>query len=694
MAEDRMGESVPVAHAPSQNGGATATPPDQSAPLPLGPPVQTSGASYPSPRVVSEPVSHPIESRGISSDDVFDARRQRKTSLTSRLGHLGHAFSRSSPKSPTTPASPTINQMSHLASEGSAPSSPSGKKGPGSPNISRFINSSLVKNFGRRSSGGGAPAPASPVLPEPSRRQSDPPPLPPKNQEVGVEELATPLVRHHPSRQGSASASLVPAHGHSTPEGNHSVGTARREDDNGDALARSASAQRALFDASQKRLRDESEIQERFRRDEMERQRARQGAIGAGQGDEAVEDEYDPRKTLMGDVLLGRPIGQMGADEPMPDLTRYHLEKRYLSEEEEDLGLPYDRPDPESPERPLNGVARLPPSVSLAQDPAIPVLTQRNGGAHARHPSPPASPAPGHLARESHPHQGLGEDAAGDESVTAQIAELDLAEDGSAGGPQVEMSIKAERHAEHLREIKEVSVPTADHQSSVIDTVAGDLSREDDRRADEAELRRREQVRLEEERRRVHEEARLEEQLRVEEERRAEEERRVENERRAEEERREAERSAEEERKAEELQKAEEERLEDERRAAEERRLEQERIEAEERRLEEEERLREARRVEEEAQRAAEEQQRLEEERWAEEKRKRDEEKLQREEEERRRVEEERRRVEEERRRVEEEQRLIEEEKQRKEGALAELRRCKREGSRMLSGVSTCDSWF
>jgi hypothetical protein len=52
------------------------------------------------------------------------------------------------------------------------------------------------------------------------------------------------------------------------------------------------------------RLRDESEIQERFRRDEMERQRARQGAIGAGQGDEAVEDEYDPRKTLMGDVLL------------------------------------------------------------------------------------------------------------------------------------------------------------------------------------------------------------------------------------------------------------------------------------------------------------------------------------------------------------------------------------------------------
>lgn len=408
-----------------------------------------------------------------------------------------------------------------------------------------------------------------------------------------------------------------------------------------DVLARSNSGQRALSEASQKRLKDESEIQEKFRRDEEERARARQRqrdsvqSIPAASGQREDEDEDGgvdgilDRYTRDSVYVDSRKNGLPDADnEPVPAVDR-----RYESEEE-DFGLPYDRPDPDSPLQPRRRLP-VPPSA------AIPVLGLPIGQSH--HGSPEqlltgstrlADPAPvydDHTAPESHasrlttpsasyhtpvreastpgavedeareiePHQGLTKDVGEDESVTERFMEMDMAEEGHAGGKAVELSMLAEEHAREEQNKRDAGQESRareaeDHRTRLREEY---MQREQERAA---ETRRLEQEAMVEETRRV-EQAKREEQERAmaqrkrEEEFQAEEERRV-REQAEEEQRREEERLAEA-RRQEEERLAEEQRLEEERaavarrqeeeRIAEEQRREAERIEAERKRKEE-----------------------------------------------------------------------------------------------------------
>ena len=530
------------------------TPSGQPSPLPLAPPIASTPQRQ-TPRIVSAPVGHDSNAKGISSADMFDKDpRQRKTSLTSRLGQLGHAFSRHSPKSSSSPNTPSNPRFEQLTSP--SPSSPKGSHSPHSPGMSRFMNSSLVKNFGRRSSGGPASAPSSPVSAEAKRRQSQPPPLPPKDEEIIINEVTPPRLFASPSDHPSTTTSTVPSNGHLTPVN----GDTNHETKVGE-LGRSASAQKALYDASQKRVKDESEIQDRFRRDEEERQRQRSGERRLSEDHE----DWGPRKTLMGDVLLGAPISV----EPVPPIPpqyrqkEINVDKRYLSDEEEELGLPYDRPDPESPQKQsLSGTQSVSENINNSM---------------------PEQLTPNHRLE---PHEGLGDVIGADESVTAQIAELDLAEEGQAGGTEIEMSIAAEEYAHrlHLERVKQVEMEEAEK-----------VRVEQERFAEEARIKeewlREEQKRREEEERRVLEEKRIEEERRMEQARIAEL-TRIEEERIAVLDRIEQDRLAEIARIEEEKRREEEQRIEEEKRKAEEERLAEERRIEEQRKKEEEERQR------------------------------------------------------------------------------------------------------
>lgn len=228
-------------------------------------------------------------------------------------------------------------------------------------------------------------------------------------------------------------------------------------------LIRSGSAQKALFEASQKRLKDESEVQERYRRDEESRKR-RSGGSRLGVHDAA----YDQRFSTVGGIFAsaasmgnGHNLAQRGTRE----------DEGYRYEDEEEVGLPYDRPESESetqsPQRKLRLANPNPSFDNLGSTRAgeIPVL----GGVINGSSDTPTPFARGESSGRLQPHEGLGDDVDGDESVTARIAELDLAEDGQAGGTDIEMSIAAEKYAEGLKREREATAAGLGGQAGTTD---------------------------------------------------------------------------------------------------------------------------------------------------------------------------------------------------------------------------------
>ena len=430
LALAQQGSTVPTTSDPVQQDSTT--PSGQPAPLPSTGPlhmqtVSPSSSSSPRGSTTIAP-DRPLDMKGISSSDVFPDQRQRKASLTSRLGQLGQAFGRgsggsprASGSSPRTPSTPDQNT--------SAPAAQSNAKSPSSPTIAKFINSNLVKNFGRRVSGSTSSPTASPrdgdlqskqeqqggqIQPDRSEKNaatglsrviSDaPPPVPPKDHPSPIAEQAdhrttnldppatfdrsippTPPPHDLPNNPLLPSYNIVSS---SNPPSsfNQSV------DKTAGQISPSPSAKLALSAARENTVKNEMEIQERFRRDQEEKMRlARERA-------EAEEAQA--------------PVARQ-PDDAMDD-----------SEEE---GLPYDRPTPpQSPARPA----------------------RRETGATNGTPT---------RAIEPQPHQGLPAAEIASPDVNAKLHALDMAEAGVPGGTAVALSVAAEQHAKQLADEREES---------------------------------------------------------------------------------------------------------------------------------------------------------------------------------------------------------------------------------------------
>ena len=228
----------------------------------------------PRPSKLSEPpiLAPPIGSesgqppqKGISSADLFGEDRSRKASLTSRLG-LDRTFSKNKDvSSPRSVSSPVRSPTSPKQQDGFEP-------GPPSPSSGRFKASSLVKAFHRRKSSGSGSASQPP---SPFSHDFTPPPLPPK-------DYPTP-----PRAQGSQSESLLaPDLGslHPIPSSESiSAPSSSRHSPQPPYMSPSPSAKEILTAAREKRLTEETEIQERFRLQQLEiEQRHRVHSMGSG----------------------------------------------------------------------------------------------------------------------------------------------------------------------------------------------------------------------------------------------------------------------------------------------------------------------------------------------------------------------------------------------------------------------------
>ena len=366
--------------------------------------------------------------------------------------------------------------------------------------MSRFKNSNLVKNFGRRSSGGATP----PASPHTANRQSHPPPpLPPKDEDVIAYTPPSEIL----ARESEDTAATVTSNG-------------MVKSEESDFLARSESAQKVLTDASQKRVKDEGEIQDRFRRDQEEMNRSRMSGGRGPEDDDGIES-----------ILVGHS----------PDSREMKHSKRMTMGpygDDEEFGLPYDRPGPDSPEAETNalkrpGVVAIPSTLSISHPahplhlgpPIEPTSPSRSQPLALVDSANPYEPHPGHAAQIpgvsemgiDEPNQGLGRELEGDESVTEQIMEMELAEEGDAGGIAVELSVQAEEHAREERARREAQ----ENATREADTAR--IEHNERERARYEDVRREQERRLEEIRQaaaaRQEEEAKRVEEIRLAEER-------------------------------------------------------------------------------------------------------------------------------------------------------------------------------
>ncbi|WVQ93608.1 hypothetical protein IAU59_000683 [Kwoniella sp. CBS 9459] len=256
-------------------------------------------------------------SQGISSADYFkdepSSARSRKTSFGARLKST---FSSRSPSSTDEPSTPSVVGGGERVTQPNSPTSPG---------TSRFKASSLAKAFHRRRSSqqaDGTP-PGSPRIDEHEHgRPGDfeyAPPVPPKD---SAEPAPSKGIYAQPrlplnSAQGSDSLASTSGHGPQAttdqplhPEANGSAPMqthARNQIQSQTAtLSPSPSAKKALFDARQKSLTHETEIQERFRRDQEEKTRQLEGEGDLQDDDDRSirlaydesEDEGAPRTEL------------------------------------------------------------------------------------------------------------------------------------------------------------------------------------------------------------------------------------------------------------------------------------------------------------------------------------------------------------------------------------------------------------
>ncbi|WVR03560.1 hypothetical protein IAU60_000552 [Kwoniella sp. DSM 27419] len=284
----------------------------------------------------------PQRSQGISSADYSkddsSYARSRKTSLGARLKSTFTKTSSPSRDEPSTPSDKASTQ----------PNSPT------SPSTGRFKSSSLAKAFHRRRSSqqlnaspgdSRQPQEAHETITAGSSTTDFAPPVPPKDSPVhGL--YAEPRI---PLASASASPGTLghdkgptrnedkPATGETYETVNTSA-THLAEPSNGEAatLSPSPSAKKVLSDAAQKRLSAETEIQERFRRDQE--QRSRQPSAQANDDDEKsvrlaydvsdVEDEGGP-------PMLGAPLPVTnGHDHSTPEQVDQPVEGQFDDEDE------------------------------------------------------------------------------------------------------------------------------------------------------------------------------------------------------------------------------------------------------------------------------------------------------------------------------------------------------------------------
>ena len=617
------------------------------------------------------------------------ARHPRKTSFTTRIGAL---VSRT-PKSRSVSASAAPESTTEKEQ---TPTSP--KNG-----VSRFI-----KGFGRKPSGMFHSPPTSPRVDE-EPPSSPAPSLPPKEggpQSPALPPIPSPLAstgpRMSPRRvpvpmvnPPPAGPVVAAAGGAGTGPGAGVNSPASSFSANGYAapplpvpVTSSPSAKRALAEVSQRSVRDESAIQERFRRDTeakerlLRTERESERAVPLRSESEEGNVHPYPHASTPGTPAApatpatpAMPLSPTRPAPPRPDGQAYraHQSPRsprspqsphshhsgisgrnerplsaaadyarsirgrgsgiYDSVYDQEYSLEYAKPSPvsatfapdiragaphpqlhvvngdidngdgmtnghtgamasqerlidgDSPDKATTGVAAAAAAAVATTAAAATAAVSAAGHALTNGSAAPAT------VGEGEPHQGLQRETAADEQVADQLAQMDLAEDGQAGGTAVDMSMQAEAHARAMGEHRDGSPalnggdPSYASPSYASEATLPSQHGEMQRIAEQREAEQRaEAEHLEAQRLQAEERERYEaEQRRIQ-----AEQRRLEEERRWEEEQRRAEqmRLAEQRRLAEEaeLRRLEEERRQHEWRLAEEKRLKEER-EEEERRI-------------------------------------------------------------------------------------------------------------
>ncbi|WRT63784.1 uncharacterized protein IL334_000709 [Kwoniella shivajii] len=251
------------------------------------------GPAMSAPIALGSPVK--VESKGISSADYFgkddpSSPRSRKTSFGVRLKNTFRSPSYSNNNSFDEASSPSLQSQtpqtqgfSHERTQGSpgSPKSPKEKEG-------RFKNNSIVKAFHRRRSS------TNPInTPPDSPRVADhegqdengqadveyAPPVPPKDL-----PQTSPLESDEDLRIPPQSETFISSSA-------NSLGHGQPNDIKSNTLSPSPSARQVLYEARQKSLSAETEIQERFRRDQEERNRVNDN--GRETDEESVRLAYD-----------------------------------------------------------------------------------------------------------------------------------------------------------------------------------------------------------------------------------------------------------------------------------------------------------------------------------------------------------------------------------------------------------------
>ncbi|EIW67951.1 hypothetical protein TREMEDRAFT_63836 [Tremella mesenterica DSM 1558] len=285
---------------------------DLTSPTPLRHPPNTIhdlGSNPPSPPALAPPLKISPAGPPHKGD-----RRSRKASLTARLG-LENAFSRSkdqhSPRSVSSPATPGSPKFSHTEGNGKAHIAE-----PSSPGSSRLRPSALVKAFHRRrsSASGSSSLPNSP--------QADgfsPPPLPPKDYPTPPSSNRNQFASSN--KEGNL---LHPGGGLRPIPSAESVDTSYPSSAPETHMSPTPSAQQALHAAVEKRMHEEQEVQERFRKDleamQKEGERTRLHSMGSNRDAMVImgkEDDEDSVRLAYDESDPEEEVGQVNQDRNM-----------------------------------------------------------------------------------------------------------------------------------------------------------------------------------------------------------------------------------------------------------------------------------------------------------------------------------------------------------------------------------------
>ncbi|KAK6905283.1 hypothetical protein I204_05228 [Kwoniella mangroviensis CBS 8886] len=319
--------------------------PPLNAPISLGSPVKVDVAST---------------QRGISSADYFGKEdgtgagsnpgspRSRKTSFGVRLKNTFSSNSNNhrstSSNYEETPSSPPPSHH-HQQQNGNGVSSTAKD----SPKESRFKNSSLVKAFHRRRSSTQSHTPPDSPNMNPNSNADDQtieyaPPVPPKDKPLTPPTTTVEPPNPLQSEIPTPTSGVTLGHGQTLPlpAENHS-------DNSKKLLSPSPSAKQILYDARQKSLEAENEIQQRFRRDQEDRLNGNGNGLVRDKEDdeESVRLAYDQSEdeddrpqsvsqTLEGEIDKQNIPTKVGQAEKISQAAEEHAQRQALIRAEEE----------------------------------------------------------------------------------------------------------------------------------------------------------------------------------------------------------------------------------------------------------------------------------------------------------------------------------------------------------------------